>query len=440
VKELALVFLRLGTTAFGGPAAHIAMMEDEFVRRRAWLTGEQFLDLVGAAGLIPGPSSTEVAIYVGYRRAGWRGLLVAGLCFILPAALMVTAIAWAYVRFGRLPAVGGALYGIKPVIIAIIGQALVAFGRTALKSTCLVALGIAAAIANTLGASPLVVLLVAGIVCAAVRVGGPPNAGTPSLVWPGALGASAVSATTPALAKLFLVFLKVGAIVFGSGYVLLAFLRSDLVERTHWLTETQLIDAVAVGQFTPGPVFTTATFIGYVVAGFPGAEVATIGIFLHVVRARGRQRTDRPTPASFAPGGGIPRRSQRRIARIDGRGRGPTRAGCDRRRADGDPRTRQRCRSPSMARQHDMDRLGRSGCWSHLAIVDVSRRRLGGHRGVARVAAKLVEAGKFHLGAVGTGSEATSVPPTSARSPTSQSTWSRASDPSWKASSWRCPP
>jgi chromate transporter len=280
VKELALVFLRLGTTAFGGPAAHIAMMEDEFVRRRAWLTPEEFLDLVGAAGLIPGPSSTEVAIYVGYRRAGWRGLLVAGLCFILPAALMVTAIAWAYGRFGRLPAVGGALYGIKAVIIAIIGQALVAFGRTAVKSAWLVALGVAAAIANALGVSPFVVILLAGVLSTAVRAAGRNNAGAASLVWPGALGASAVSATPTALAKLFLVFLKIGTTVFGSGYVLLAFLRADLVERTHWLTEPQLIDAVAVGQFTPGPVFTTATFIGYVVAGLPGALVATIAIFL----------------------------------------------------------------------------------------------------------------------------------------------------------------
>jgi chromate transporter len=280
VKELALVFLRLGTTAFGGPAAHIAMMEDEFVRRRSWLTSEEFLDLVGAAGLIPGPSSTEVAIFVGYRRAGWRGLLVAGLCFILPATLMVTALAWAYVRFGRLPAVGGALYGIKAVIIAIVGQALFAFGRTAIKSAWLVVLGVVAAVANVLGASPVVVVLVAGILSAAVRAAGRQNAGAASLVWPGALGASAVSAAPTALAKLFLVFLKIGAIVFGSGYVLLAFLRADLVERTHWLTEPQLIDAVAVGQFTPGPVFTTATFIGYVVAGLPGALVATMGIFL----------------------------------------------------------------------------------------------------------------------------------------------------------------
>jgi chromate transporter len=278
VRELALAFLRLGTTAFGGPAAHIAMMEDEFVRRRAWLTREQFLDLVGAAGLIPGPSSTEVAIYIGYRRAGWRGLLVAGLCFILPAALMVTAIAWAYVRYGRLPAVGGTLYGVKAVIIAIVAQALVAFGRTAIKSGWLVVLGVAAAVATALGASPVSVFLAAGVLSAATSLR--PHAGLTALIWPGPLGASAVAASPPVLAKLFLVFLKIGAIVFGSGYVLLAFLRADLVEGTHWLAEPQLIDAVAVGQITPGPVFTTATFIGYVIAGVPGAVAATIGIFL----------------------------------------------------------------------------------------------------------------------------------------------------------------
>jgi chromate transporter len=280
VKELALVFLRLGTTAFGGPAAHIAMMEDEFVRRRAWLTREQFLDLVGAAGLIPGPSSTEVAIYVGYRRAGWRGLLTAGLCFILPAALMVTAIAWGYVHFGRLPATGGALYGIKAVIIAIVAQALVAFGRTAIKTKWLFVLGTAAAVANVLGVSPVIVLVAVGVVSATAPLVHRPSAGAAPLLFSGALGASAVTASPLALAKLFAIFLKIGAIVFGSGYVLLAFLHTDLVEQSRWLTESQLIDAVAVGQFTPGPVFTTATFIGYVVAGLPGAVVATVGIFL----------------------------------------------------------------------------------------------------------------------------------------------------------------
>jgi chromate transporter len=278
VTELALVFLRLGLTAFGGPAAHIAMMENECVRRRGWLTREQFLDLMGAAQLIPGPSSTELAIYIGYRRDGWRGLLIAGLCFILPAALLVTAIAWAYVRYGHLPAAGGVLYGVKAVVIAIIAQALVVFAQTAIKGPWLLALGAAAAIATAFGVTPLVVLVVAGALSAASHVSWR-RTDRASLLWPGALAISAPT-TTAGLAKLFLVFFKVGAIVFGSGYVLLAFLQADLVERTHWLTESQLVDAVAVGQFTPGPVFTTATFIGYVVAGMSGAVVATIGIFL----------------------------------------------------------------------------------------------------------------------------------------------------------------
>jgi chromate transporter len=278
VQELALVFLRLGLTAFGGPAAHIAMMEQEFVRRRSWLTREQFLDLVGAASLIPGPSSTQVAIYVGYRRGGLRGLALAGLGFILPAALMVTAIAFAYVRFGRLPAAGGALLGIKAVIIAILVQALFAFGRTALKSAWLVGLAGAAAVASLLGISPVIVLFSAGVAYAAARtLSG--SAARIFVLGPGAL-ATTVATTSPSALKLLLVFLKIGSVVFGSGYVLLAFLRADLVDRTHWLTEAQLVDAVAVGQFTPGPVFTTATFIGYVIAGWPGAAAATVGVFL----------------------------------------------------------------------------------------------------------------------------------------------------------------
>ena len=279
MKEIAHAFLRLGFTAFGGPAAHIAMMEDEFVRRRAWLDRAQFLDLVGAAGLIPGPSSTEVALYIGYWRAGWRGLLIAGACFILPAALIVTAIAWAYARFGRLPAVGGALFGIKAVIIAIVAQALVAFARSAPKSGWLIVLAMGAAVASVLGAPPVAVLVTAGCASAATRAARRRRPDAAFLVWTGG-GASIAYGAMGGLGKLFFIFLKVGAVVFGSGYVLLAFLRADLVEQTHWLTEGQLIDAVAVGQFTPGPVFTTATFIGYVVAGLPGALVATIGIFL----------------------------------------------------------------------------------------------------------------------------------------------------------------
>ncbi len=281
--ELALTFLRLGATAFGGPAAHIALMENEFVRRRGWLSRADFLDLVGAASLIPGPSSTEVAIYIGYRRAGAAGLTLAGLCFILPAALIVSAIAWAYARFGTLPAAHGLLRGVEPVVVAVIAQALWAFARTAVKSRLLGALGIAVLALELLGASPLALLFAAGAIAAAARLprdrGGASVAALAPLA-PVAPPLAALASATVSLGTLFLVFLKAGAVVFGSGYVLLAFLRGDLVERLHWLTESQLVDAVAVGQLTPGPVFTTATFIGYVLRGPWGAVLATVGIFL----------------------------------------------------------------------------------------------------------------------------------------------------------------
>jgi chromate transporter len=274
--ELARLFLKLGTVSFGGPAAHIAMMEDEVVRRRAWLSREEFLDLVGAVNLIPGPNSTEMAIHVGRERAGWRGLLVAGGCFILPAVLIVGVIAWAYVRFGKLPAAAGLLYGVKPVVIAVVLQALWGLGRAAVRTWWLAALGAVAVAATALGANELLVLGVAAALGMARQVR-PRVAFAVLSAGSGPLaGASAAFGLWP----LFGVFLKVGAVLFGSGYVLLAFLRADLVERLHWLTERQLLDAVAVGQVTPGPVFTTATFVGYVLHGAPGAAVATLGIFL----------------------------------------------------------------------------------------------------------------------------------------------------------------
>lgn len=286
--EVALVFLKLGTIAFGGPAAHIAMMEEEVVRRRRWLSREAFLDLLGATNLIPGPNSTEMAIHIGHRRAGWPGLFVAGTCFVLPAALIVTAFALAYTSFGRLPRVEGLLYGVKPVIIAIVLQALWNLGRTAIKTSALALVALAAAAANFLGANELLVLCATGLVMASahfLRRRGPTGTATPLFaflpVLPLATAAGAAPAAVPiGLSLLFLFFLKVGSVLFGSGYVLLAFLRADLVDRWHWLTESQLLDAIAVGQFTPGPVFTTATFIGYILAGTPGATLATIGIFL----------------------------------------------------------------------------------------------------------------------------------------------------------------
>jgi chromate transporter len=281
---LGLLFLRLGTTAFGGPAAHIAMMEDEVVRRRRWLTRDEFLDLLGASNLIPGPNSTELAIHIGHRQAGWPGLLVAGVSFIVPAVLIVGAFAWAYVRYGSLPEVAGVLYGVKPVIIAIVLQALWSLGRTAIKTKFLAFVAAAAVVLTFLRVHELLVLFGGGVIVGLARIIARQIGSSRNLISfsPVALLLQAGTATAApfALWPLFLFFLKVGAVLYGSGYVLLAFIRADLVERWHWLTEPQLLDAIAVGQVTPGPVFTTATFIGNVLGGTQGALVATVGIFL----------------------------------------------------------------------------------------------------------------------------------------------------------------
>jgi chromate transporter len=278
LRELAILFLRLGATAFGGPAAHIALMEDEVVRRRGWLTRDELLDLLGATNLIPGPNSTELALHIGHRRAGWAGLLVAGACFILPAAAIVVAIAVAYVHWQRLPAVAALLHGIKPVMIAIVLQALWGLGRAALKRASLGLVGLAAVVAVALGANELLVLLASGLAAVALTRRSRSSAPAAALL---PLAPAALATAVPvSLPTLFLTFLKIGSVLFGSGYVLLAFLRADLVNRLGWLSEAQLLDAVAVGQITPGPVFTTATFIGYLVAGPAGAALATLGIFL----------------------------------------------------------------------------------------------------------------------------------------------------------------
>lgn len=282
LKELALLFLKLGTIAFGGPAAHIAMMEDEVVGRKSWLEREKFLDLLGMTNLLPGPNSTEMAIHIGYIQAGFLGLLVAGSCFILPAALIVGAIAWAYVSFGTLPVATQLLYGVKPVVIAVVLQALTRLARSAVKTKFLALIGLIAVVLSFLGVNELVVLFASGVIVAMsqwLTHRQPPTtllAATPIVM-------TLAAKTTPvsfSLWSLFLFFLKVGSVLFGSGYVLLAFLRTDLVERWHWLSDAQLLDAIAIGQVTPGPVFTTATFIGYVLAGPLGAVISTLGIFL----------------------------------------------------------------------------------------------------------------------------------------------------------------
>jgi chromate transporter len=298
LKELALFFLRLGITAFGGPAAHIAIMEDELVRRRKWLSREKFLDLLGASNLIPGPSSSELALHIGYLRAGWPGLLVGGACFILPAAILVGIIAWAYVRFGHLPAVAALLYGVKPVVIAVIFQALWGLARTAVKSRALAIAGLVCLALSFAQVNVILILFGTGAILAVIRALSRNRAAnqktTGSLtfvsVWRGMrtglvrifpwAGTTGVAAVMPGMWPLFLVFLKIGSIVFGSGYVLLVFLRAELVVHRAWVTDAQLIDAVAIGQVTPGPVFTTATFLGYLLRGPGGALAATVGIFL----------------------------------------------------------------------------------------------------------------------------------------------------------------
>ena len=294
--ELARLFLRLGTVAFGGPAAHIAMMEDEVVRRRRWVSHEEFLDMIGACNLIPGPNSTEMAIHLGHRRAGFAGLAVAGACFAVPAVAITIVIAWAYVRFGSMPQVAGALYGIKPVIIAVVVQALWRLWPSAARTPSLIVITLGATVAALLGLNEIAILFATGALTIALylvanrewsRDGVAAGTISASPAMPSATSAVAGAATIAgaavapfSLAKMFLIFLKIGSVLFGSGYVLIAFLQGDFVDRLHWLTRSQLLDAVAVGQFTPGPVFCTATFIGYLMGSTTGAIVATIGIFL----------------------------------------------------------------------------------------------------------------------------------------------------------------
>lgn len=305
LRELAALFLKLGIISFGGPAAHIALMETEVVRKRQWLTRQQFLDLLGAANLIPGPTSTEMAISVGFVRAGWMGLCVTGASFILPAALITAGFAWAYVRFGALTQAVSVLTGIKAAVIAVIAIAIWRLGKTAVKSVDLAVLAGLALVAFFLGVNPIAILFGGGLLgmllrqAASLRTPGIPlltllsvrrsvSANTAGAAFARfvrlfptvAVASGATAVARPSVYRIGLFFLKVGAVLYGGGYVLLAFLDQGLVQQHAWLTHQQLLDAVAIGQFTPGPVLSTATFIGYLLGGVPGAAVATVAIFL----------------------------------------------------------------------------------------------------------------------------------------------------------------
>jgi chromate transporter len=277
--EVAKVFFKLGLIAFGGPAAHISMMEEEVVTKRKWMTSAHFLDLVGATNLIPGPNSTEMTMHCGYERAGWKGLFVAGLAFIIPAVFMTGTLAYFYVTYGEIPDVAPFLYGIKPAVMAIILGALLKLGKKALKGWQLGVIGALVVTASFFGVNEVTSILCAGLV---------------GMVWFGRGGEGSIKSfapilllqTTPilvkkaGLGKLFFVFLKIGVVLFGSGYVLIAYLDGELVENLGWLTKPELLDAIAIGQFTPGPVLSTATFVGYQIDGYWGAILATLGIFL----------------------------------------------------------------------------------------------------------------------------------------------------------------
>ncbi|MFM7886055.1 MAG: chromate efflux transporter, partial [Pseudanabaena sp.] len=289
--ELALVFGKLGAMTFGGPAAHIAQIELEVVQHRRWLSREKLLDLLSISNLIPGPNSTELAIHVGLEQAGWQGVIVAGVCFILPAMLLVWGLAIVYVEYQTLPAVGWLLYGIKPVIIVIIAQSLWKLGKAALKNIPTWSAGLVVLALYFLQINEVALMLGAGVLVSLVRnLASSKNSKSLSIFFfPSSflslpLGAIATNITPNIEPKpwhaVFLSFLKIGAVLYGSGYVLLAFVQQEFVDRTHWLTSQQLLDAVAIGQFTPGPVLTTATFIGYLLAGNLGAIAATVGIFL----------------------------------------------------------------------------------------------------------------------------------------------------------------
>ena len=280
MRELILLFARLGLTSFGGPAAHIALMEEELVRRRAWLTRERFLDLLGVTNLFPGPNSTELAMHLGYLRAGFPGLVAAGLAFLMPAVCITTLLAWGYLRFGSLPGLLGPTEGARAALLAVIAGTVLRLSRAAVKSRTLALVGGAVLAGAWLGINELILLLAGGILGACWIAGVPRRGGAAAGLAPlWLIGLIPVSAA-PTLLTLGLYFLRVGATLYGSGYVLIAFLQSELVTGRSWLTQVQLVDAIAAGQLTPGPVFSTAAFVGYLLLGVPGAFIAAAGIFL----------------------------------------------------------------------------------------------------------------------------------------------------------------
>ena len=296
LKKLAGVFFKLGIIGFGGPAAHIAMMEHEVVGKKKWMTREHFLDLIGATNLIPGPNSTEMAMHCGYHRAGWPGMIVAGMGFIIPATLITGVIAWFYQQYGSIPDIKPIWYGIRPAVLAIIINAVYKFGKKALKNGQLGIIGASVMIASLAGMSEVLILLAGGLLgmfwlSSSQKRDNAKASFFPSFLLSAKLGypKAAIAATAlstaqiagnVSLVKLFLVFLKIGSVLFGSGYVLIAYLQDELIDRLGWLTQQQLVDAIAVGQFTPGPVSSAVTFVGYQIIGIKGAVLATVGMFL----------------------------------------------------------------------------------------------------------------------------------------------------------------
>jgi len=289
LKELALIFLRLGAIGFGGPAAHIAMMEEEVVKRRQWLSHEYFLDLLGATNIIPGPNSTEMAIHIGFVRAGWRGVVIAGVCFIFPAIIITLIFARLYVDYGTLPRVTQFIWGIRAAVIAVVLAAVYRLGKPMMKKPFVALSGAAVCVLSLFHIGEITLLIAAGILGILWENRNSWKQRGPAILLIGLLpiviiqadfGTRPVVANPPTVAALGLFFIKIGSILYGSGYVLIAFLQGGLVDVNHWLTQTQLLDAIAVGQFTPGPVLSTATFVGYLMLGFPGAAVSTAGIFL----------------------------------------------------------------------------------------------------------------------------------------------------------------